>query len=266
MILNNFSIIVCCYNSEKYISETMESLITQSYKNFEIIIINDGSTDNTDTIIFKYQKKYKNIIYHYHDNKGFLESRNVGIKLSKNEWIVILDHDDLASQDRLEIHNQQINENNKVDLFFGNCQHFDEKLNTKKLHFNDDIIKNYKFNNYQAGIFLLRYGSFIPSSSVVFSKKSAYLVNLMNTKYRYIGDYDFFIKIGFEFNISYTNKTLSYWRIHENQATKKMSKIYNNELLSLLLTYMKNYRLDLLTLLVLSKRIFFEILKKYFLL
>ena len=64
-----FSIMVCCYNSEKYLTETIDSIINQSYNNWEIIAINDGSSDNTEKIIQNYIKKGIPIIYHYQKNK-----------------------------------------------------------------------------------------------------------------------------------------------------------------------------------------------------
>ena len=121
---NYFSIIICCFNSEKFIAQTLDSLINQTYKNFEVLIVDDGSKDNTHKIISEYKEKFRSLIYLYHDNKGFVYSRNVGIKKANYEWIAILDHDDIAAYNRFEIHNEQINLNNESKLFFGNCEHF----------------------------------------------------------------------------------------------------------------------------------------------
>ena len=79
---NIFSIIVCCFNSEKYIAKTLDSLLNQTYKNFEVVIIDDGSKDNTHKIILQYKEKFRSLIYHYHDHRGFAYSRNIGIKIA----------------------------------------------------------------------------------------------------------------------------------------------------------------------------------------
>ena len=71
-----FSIIICCYNSEKYLKHTLESVINQSYKFWELIIIDDGSTDKTKPIIDKYKTKNSKIKYFYQSNKGFASARN----------------------------------------------------------------------------------------------------------------------------------------------------------------------------------------------
>ena len=65
-----FSIIICCYNSEKYLKYTLESVINQSYKLWELIIIDDGSSDKTKSIIDKYKTKNSKIKYFYQNNKG----------------------------------------------------------------------------------------------------------------------------------------------------------------------------------------------------
>ena len=103
-----FDIMLCCYNSEKYLSETIESIIGQSYQNWEIIAINDGSSDSTEKIIFSYIEKGVPIKYYYQDNKGFASARNQAIELSTNDWIAIIDHDDICLPHRLEHHNRQI--------------------------------------------------------------------------------------------------------------------------------------------------------------
>ena len=89
------SIMICCYNSEKYISETIDSIINQTYDNWEIIIINDGSKDNTEKIILNYIQQGFPITYHSQENKGFAAGRNKGIELAQGEWIAIIDHDDV---------------------------------------------------------------------------------------------------------------------------------------------------------------------------
>ena len=260
---NFFSIIVCCYNSEKYIAKTLDSLLNQTYKNFEVVIIDDGSKDNTHKIILQYKDKFRSLIYYYHDHRGFAYSRNIGIKKAKYEWIAFLDHDDIAADDRIEIHNEQINSNYKSKLFFGNCEHFYGNLNIVKTHFNQHKISKYLLNSYSAGISLLKYGSFIPSSSVVFSKKSALSTDLFNQNYSYIGDYDFFIKMGLKYSFSYTNRILSYWRIHDGQATKNMLKIYNKEFIDLLDNYINKLELDFFVKLLISKRLFLQKIKSY---
>lgn len=91
------SIIVPCYNVEPYLKECLDSLINQTYKNIEIIIINDGSTDKTKEIIDTYSRKHDIIHVIHQDNAGLSEARNVGIKESSGQFIALVDSDDSVS-------------------------------------------------------------------------------------------------------------------------------------------------------------------------
>lgn len=88
------SIIIPVYNKEKYIGKTLESVVNQSFKNYEVIVINDGSTDNSLSIIEEYSKRYSQIQVHTIPNGGVSNARNIGLKYAKGEWIQFLDGDD----------------------------------------------------------------------------------------------------------------------------------------------------------------------------
>lgn len=107
------SIIMPTYNCGKFIAETIESVINQTYKNWEILIIDDCSTDNTKDIVEKYQKKYKNIKYTILDkNSGAAVARNLAISDAKGKYIAFLDSDDLWKNDKLEKQINFMKENN----------------------------------------------------------------------------------------------------------------------------------------------------------
>jgi glycosyltransferase involved in cell wall biosynthesis len=96
------SIIIPCFNSEKYIDDCISSVICQTYQNFEIICINDGSIDGTLNKLNVWQEKYPNKIYVLNVmNKGASVARNLGLDFSKGEYIQFLDSDDLLSPDKL---------------------------------------------------------------------------------------------------------------------------------------------------------------------
>ena len=96
------SVIVPAYNEEKYLSTALDSLVNQSFHDFEVIIINDGSTDNTQAIIDKYTKKYPNFRGIYQDNSGVSSSRNKGIEEAKGDYLAFLDGDDTYVHEALE--------------------------------------------------------------------------------------------------------------------------------------------------------------------
>ena len=93
------SIIVACYNGEKYIKKCLESLLSQTYENIEIIVVDDGSKDNSKKEIDKYIKKSKKIVYLYKENGGLSSARNHGIKKAKGKYLTFVDIDDYVSKD-----------------------------------------------------------------------------------------------------------------------------------------------------------------------
>ena len=92
------SIIVPIYNKEKYISKCLDSILQQDYYNFEIIIIDDGSTDNSSHIVKDYCSKNKNIKYYFQTNQGVSAARNKGLDLVSGEYIIFIDADDYISK------------------------------------------------------------------------------------------------------------------------------------------------------------------------
>lgn len=97
-----YSFIVPVYNTEKYLKKCLDSLVNQTYKDFEIIVVNDGSTDKSSNIISKYQKKYKNIIVIDKENEGLSMARNRGVQKSSGKYIIFVDSDDYVSNKLLE--------------------------------------------------------------------------------------------------------------------------------------------------------------------
>ena len=82
-------------SDEKHIERCLDSIMKQDYPNFEVILVNDGSTDESGIIIQKYKEKYKNISYIKQENKGVGAARNAGIKVAKGDYISFVDSDDL---------------------------------------------------------------------------------------------------------------------------------------------------------------------------
>lgn len=97
-----YSFIVPVYNTEKYLKKCLDSLVNQTYKDFEIIVVNDGSTDKSSSIISKYQKKYKNIIVIDKENEELSMARNRGVQKSSGKYIIFVDSDDYVSNKLLE--------------------------------------------------------------------------------------------------------------------------------------------------------------------
>ena len=129
----SIDVLITTFNSEKYIKETINSVLNQSYKNFKIIIVDDCSTDKTFEICKKYKEKYKNKIKLFKLKKNSTSAsvpRNFGIKKCRSNFIAFLDSDDIWSRNKLEIQVSNINKSSK--LYFSNCEYFRDK---KKIGF-----------------------------------------------------------------------------------------------------------------------------------
>ena len=229
-----FSIIICCYNSQKYIEETLISVINQSYKKYEVILINDGSTDNTEKIIKKIINKNIKIDFKYikNTNYGLAIARNQAIKYSQHQWIAILDHDDIWSLDKLEGQRKEIIANPSCNLFFSDFSYLGDskkisRFNISKKHDNyypynlDLTLKNGSKE-------LLTKGCFIGSSTCVFNNKKS-LVHF-NSNYKFICDYDFFLNYSFSNNLFCSKHIYVKWRVHEDQSTNKLNHVLEKEL------------------------------------
>lgn len=97
------SVVVPVYNVEKYLDKCLTSLVNQTLKDIEIIVVNDGTKDNSQNIIDKYVKKYKNIKSYIKENGGLSSARNFGINKCTGEYIAFLDSDDYVSRDTYEL-------------------------------------------------------------------------------------------------------------------------------------------------------------------
>ena len=106
------SVIVPVYNSEKYLKECINSILHQTYENIEIIIINDGSTDNSLLISQELQKEDKRIKIINQKNSGVSYSRNKGIQEATGEYIMFVDSDDFIVQNYIELMYKEITKNN----------------------------------------------------------------------------------------------------------------------------------------------------------
>ena len=213
------SVIIPLYNKAEYIIDTLNSVKNQSYKNFEIIIINDGSTDNSLELVSTYEGSKITIINQV--NQGVSVARNNGIEAAKGEFIAFLDADDYWYTNHLELLNQSIKEFPNEVVFCSNYEIYITKKNIKKTAFsfnynsNDNIIL---LTNYFKSSLL----NSIAWTSAVCIKKSI-LDNSMLFDQRLIcvQDTDLWIRLGlkysFVFNITVTAK---HYKFIENSLSK----------------------------------------------
>lgn len=171
------SIITVTYNGEKYIEETFQSVFKQTNKNYEYIVIDGGSSDNTINIIKKYDSK---IDYWVSEKDlGIYDAFNKGMQLCKGEYIGFINSDDIYEKNTIEILTKYINANSNLDFFFGSV-----RKHWGTLH------------GYKPWKIFFSWGFYSSHSTGFFIKKvSAKKVGLYNLKYKYSSDYDYFFRM-----------------------------------------------------------------------
>lgn len=127
------SVVMSVYNAEKYLAEAIESILTQTYTNFEFIIINDGSTDSSLEIIQNYMKKDERIVLISRENKGLPFSLNEGIEKAKGKYIARMDADDISLPTRFEDQLSFMNNNLDIGICGTWIEVFGENTKTKIL-------------------------------------------------------------------------------------------------------------------------------------
>ena len=132
-----FSIIVPVYNVEKYIDKCLNSVKNQTYKNFEVLVVNDGSPDDSDVIIKKYLKMDKRFKYFEKVNGGLSDARNYGVKHAKGEYLIFVDSDDYIDVELLEKLNNVLNEEKYDIIRYSATTVFDDGTIVAKHHIND---------------------------------------------------------------------------------------------------------------------------------
>lgn len=110
------SVIIPAYNAAGYIAKSLESVLAQSYRNFELLIINDGSTDKTEEIVLGY--KDPRIRYYRQENRGLAATHNLGIQQSHGEFVIKLDADDMMTPDFITMHIQEFDKHPEADLVY----------------------------------------------------------------------------------------------------------------------------------------------------
>lgn len=127
------SIIIPCFNHEKFIAETIESVYQSSYLPIEIVVVNDGSSDNSELVVTSLQNKYPNLKYISQKNAGPAAARNRGIRESEGKYILPLDADDLISPDYINKAVEVLENNSLAKLVYCNAEFFEERTGEWKL-------------------------------------------------------------------------------------------------------------------------------------
>ena len=208
------------FNASDYIQESINSVIAQKYSNWELIIVDDGSTDSTSSIIIKNSLKDSRIKYFYQENGKQGKARNLGIAYAKGMFVAFLDADDLWMPEKLEIQLEEIQLKN-VDLVFSDSYIFDDNNfsdRSRKMNIPDQIFTG------DEALKLFLEGNRIPTLTVLVKKEKIHLVNGFTEKknIQNAEDYHLWLKMIIKECVFYgSDKILASYRMHSKSSTSQ---------------------------------------------
>jgi len=196
------SIVIPLYNKEKYIFKTLNSILSQDFKNFEVIIVDDGSTDSSLEIISEFKDDRIKVISV--NNGGVSSARNLGIKQAKYSWIALLDADDFWDKSYLTQSMKIVKRFPEIKIV---------ATNYYKVFPSKSIISH----NSRDG-FVMNYFDFpcITSSSVIIKKDVFDSVGLFDTRLKYGEDQHLWFRIAAAFKVYYNDSPLVYYNMHDH--------------------------------------------------
>lgn len=150
-----FTVIIPVYNVEKYIEECLKSVVMQTYKDYEVLIIDDGSTDNSGKICEEYAEKYKNFRIIHKENGGISSTRNKGVENSKGEYILFLDSDDYWNDEKMLEKIANVIEKDNPDLVVFQTKIFEDGSNKATVK-KDNLDEKFNEEHLTGSRFLLK--------------------------------------------------------------------------------------------------------------
>ncbi len=201
------SVIIPAYNMARYTVEAIKSVLNQTFKDYEIVVVDDGSTDNTKELLQPYIESHQ-ITYIYKENGGACSARNVGIRVSRGEYIAFLDCDDLWLPKKLEISIDLLDSHPEIGFVYSRAIIIDKKgdnlwFSKERCYSGENALEKLIFRN------------FIRSSSPVVRKECFKKVGLFDETIFHPADRDMWLRISEYFPIKYINIPLIKYRVGE---------------------------------------------------
>ncbi len=203
--MQKVSIIIPTYNSSSYLSGAVDSVLSQTYKNNEVIVVDDGSTDRTKQLI---QERYPEVLYVYQDNHGPSVARNHGIGMATGDYIAFLDSDDLWFPKKLELQMEVFRKDASIGLVSCDALSFmDNKIVVPSLAKERPLHSGWVLK------YLLRQ-NFLNTNNVLIKREVLDSVGLFDEAREFSEDYDLWVRIAKRHKIGYVDAVLTKYRIH----------------------------------------------------
>ena len=227
------SIIVPCYNYGHLLSETLNNILEQSYVNWECIIVDDGSTDNTSSVAKEFVKDHKQFKYVFQKNAGLSAARNTGLQHSKGSFIQLLDADDFIESNKLLSQIKVFIEYPISDIVYSEVRYFSsEQKSLRRFSMNEIdnpwMPKVDSSNHHVLMSTLIDLNIFVVNAPLI--RKSVFdRIGLFNTKLIAVEDWEFWCRCAFQkINFRFDNSlgTMALVRFHEGSMSKNIKRMY----------------------------------------
>lgn len=214
MHIHKVCVIIPCFNAERYLVQTLNSVLSQSYKNVSIVAVDDGSTDNTNVILKSYSGRIAVLTHDDKKNHGAHASMNLGLLHSNSEYVAFLDSDDIFYQCKIEKQVEILENNPEIDVVYtnGHAISSDDKILYNL--FDEKFIEE----NVPGRMLLDCYIS-AGSSSIMVRRNLLEKVGFFNEKFPYAKDHDMWIRMSEVSKFYYISECLMAYRIHSGQQS-----------------------------------------------
>lgn len=219
------SVIVPCYNYGHFVGDALDSVLAQTFENWECIVVDDGSTDKTKEVVTRYESKDSRIKYIYQRNRGLAASRNLGISLSKGAYIQFLDADDQIESRKLEFQSNVLEDAVDIDIVYGSVRFFETASMEEPSPYNgsDDTMSNQLSGSGDAILrSLIQYNLMVVNAPLIRSSV-AKAVGDFDGDVKGIEDWDYWIRCaakGSHFQYCHSDQTDALVRFHPNSMSR----------------------------------------------
>lgn len=218
------SVIIPTYNYGEYVHRAIDSVLGQSFRDFEIIVVDDGSTDNTKEII---EKHFRNKVeYYYQENSGAPSARNQGLGFSKGEYVVFLDADDRLMKNALKTRYRFLQSHPDYDWVYGAALYQNDNGQDVSRFFSNNFASSNKRQGYILPYLLL--GELIPLCSVMLRRKLVQKLGGFDTNLSCFQDYELWLRVAAQSKIGFVADCNVTVLIHEGSISRSKGDGYRS--------------------------------------
>lgn len=211
------SIVVATYNLARFLPDAIASILRQSYQNIEIIVIDDGSTDNTQHVIKPFLEDSR-VQYYYQDNQGQASAKNLGIRVSKGTHVAFLDADDVWMPDKLKLQMPLFEKSSAVGVVYSRVQYMGESGNEL------EVADNVLFRGQVSGRLFIE--NFIGFGSCVVKRDCFDRLGIFREYVKMGIDYDLWLRLSSQFEFDFVDRPLLRYRLWGGQMSRNCKGRY----------------------------------------